>query len=698
MVAFRDFLSGQLALTGDAISYYNHIKFYVENISRGVYPLWDPLWNSGVPNSFFLRRIGEFNPFLNIIIFFKTFGLIFWLSYLIFLAAYYFIGMIGFYKLARTLLGDKYVAFPAYLLLMFSSLATVLFDSFLMLLFVPIVWFFYFLVIFTQKPKKFSLLGMTFSLMIILTTYLPFYFLTIFLAFSLCFIILYFQYLKSIFLKYVEFIRKNKGFTCFCILLLVLSLLPGLLFYQQKTDGQTVLPIRQGQSTAENIIEVAPQTTIQGGIIATNIIKELFSNFSKFRLGFFYIPVFAFVLFLLGAVIPINRQLILLSLLGFGVYVISVFNATPVYQFLYDHIFYFKYIRSFQYFLWLVLLPVFILICARHLKEFLDRPLPVGREKYPISVFLVVIHGGLLFFLSQQKGMIWSSYVVVISSLIFFLSYSLGWLKNKKAMILVFFLILTIIQPMEVYTYLSKNSPKKTTPLHYEKPYMHFSFEGDGAKRELSDMGKYTNLPPLYFVTSWHNFLYQNIDNIVFERYIQHKFIAYDRVETFDEKSQNARRVEQAFMKNENVAFVADKGRLHESAQQTSVRGASKGRRSHNKAFPQQANSEQLRVLKYNMNSIKVKTNFPSRKFLVYNDSFHKGWRAFLNGKEMDIVRSNVAFKGVWLPAGENILYFRFGSVWAYGLGYFLIGVFNFVLIYLLVLWRKDAQKIGTNV
>ena len=63
LFAFRCFLLGKLDLFEDARPYYEHFKFYFDNLSRGIYPLWDPIRQWGVPNEFFLRRIGSFNPF-----------------------------------------------------------------------------------------------------------------------------------------------------------------------------------------------------------------------------------------------------------------------------------------------------------------------------------------------------------------------------------------------------------------------------------------------------------------------------------------------------------------------------------------------------------------------------------------------------------------------------------------------------------
>jgi len=135
---FREFLLHQYSLISDSYSYYNHIKFYIDNLAHGIYPLWDTNWSDGIINEFFLRRIGSYNPFFLLILIFKTLGLPHILSYFSFLTIYYFIGMIGFFMLANCFFRDTRVAFTAYLLLMFSSLGTRLFDSYILYMTIPI--------------------------------------------------------------------------------------------------------------------------------------------------------------------------------------------------------------------------------------------------------------------------------------------------------------------------------------------------------------------------------------------------------------------------------------------------------------------------------------------------------------------------------------------------------------------------------
>jgi len=127
---FRGFLIRELPLMSDAKAYFEHFHYFVDNLARGVYPLWEPDRNSGVSIDLFLRRIGSYNPLFIFFALLVKCGIPFPSLYFPFLALYYFCGMIGFYLLSKEIFKDSHVALFGYLLLMFSSLGTRAFDSF----------------------------------------------------------------------------------------------------------------------------------------------------------------------------------------------------------------------------------------------------------------------------------------------------------------------------------------------------------------------------------------------------------------------------------------------------------------------------------------------------------------------------------------------------------------------------------------
>ena len=54
---------------------------------------------------------------------------------------------------------------------------------------------------------------------------------------------------------------------------------------------------------------------------------------------------------------------------------------------------------------------------------------------------------------------------------------------------------------------------------------------------------------------------------------------------------------------------------------------------------------------------------------MVLADLWDKGWEAYLNGKQVPILRTNHAVRGVVVPAGAGVLEFRYAPAgFAWGL------------------------------
>ena len=71
----------------------------------------------------------------------------------------------------------------------------------------------------------------------------------------------------------------------------------------------------------------------------------------------------------------------------------------------------------------------------------------------------------------------------------------------------------------------------------------------------------------------------------------------------------------------------------------------------------------------FDVNRLIMTVNVPTKKFLVYTDSFTKYWKVFINGRPEKLLRADAAFKGVWLPAGKSKVEFRYdppGGGWIY--------------------------------
>jgi uncharacterized membrane protein YfhO len=57
---------------------------------------------------------------------------------------------------------------------------------------------------------------------------------------------------------------------------------------------------------------------------------------------------------------------------------------------------------------------------------------------------------------------------------------------------------------------------------------------------------------------------------------------------------------------------------------------------------------------------VRLRVNSSRGGFLVLNDSFFPGWEATRNGQAVSIHRTNVFFRGVVLPEGDQLVEFRY--------------------------------------
>jgi hypothetical protein len=80
---------------------------------------------------------------------------------------------------------------------------------------------------------------------------------------------------------------------------------------------------------------------------------------------------------------------------------------------------------------------------------------------------------------------------------------------------------------------------------------------------------------------------------------------------------------------------------------------------------PQQLESKaafkaSAKIIGYENMRVDIKTSLDTPGILVLADSYYPGWRVFIDGKEGEILRANLFFRGVKLAAGEHRVEFRY--------------------------------------
>jgi hypothetical protein len=68
----------------------------------------------------------------------------------------------------------------------------------------------------------------------------------------------------------------------------------------------------------------------------------------------------------------------------------------------------------------------------------------------------------------------------------------------------------------------------------------------------------------------------------------------------------------------------------------------------------------QARIADYMNLRVTIQATLNSTGVLVLADSFDPGWRAFVNGRETEILRANLFFRAVLLQPGNHLVEFRY--------------------------------------
>lgn len=688
---FKDFLLGQYRPITDAANYYEHVTYFWEHLSRGVYPFWDPTWEGGVPAEFFMRRIGEFNPFYGII--FILHHMLGWpslVSYYCFMGFYYFLGAIGMYLVAKEIFNDEMSALVNFLLFLFSSMGTLVICSFTVLIFTPMAWLMFFLLSFVRKQERWSFLGAVFCLMILFSTYIPFYFLTILGVLFICTVGFYFRKIKGTLDFFLSFFQRNRIFSIVCLFCLALSIVPSLLFHQEVSQGDLVLGTRHYNAPTDYFLSVPVQRGQFGGIIPHLVLDEILFDARNIRPSHVYVPCFIFVLLFLGFAVKFNKKLAIFFTTGFLIFIISIYDA-PLYKFLYQHVFYFKYFRNYQFFFWIGVLPFLILLATGHFYAFMKER--ESRKKAFYLIFIVVVHAAAFWILWQRHNTITTSYIALSLSLVFFLL-SLNSKLKSFFLAAIFLLILIAVEPAEVYHYLKINTP--ITNSYYRnvayRDQLRLPTQEDvkifkAYAKERESVKSFQAQTPMvvYYSTRWTADFNSYFDWTLINDCMAAPLVVYDNAVWGEDQKNNFDQIGQTICSGKNLVYLSADGKDHPRDI------VSKNSKPLAEVVTEDA--KELKVLFFSGNTLKLRSNFDSEKVLVYYDNYYPRWKAYVDGKNVPVWRANLKYKAVFVPKGEAIIEFRFAEPMEYVFKFFMIGLFGAVFIAILWLWFRSVPR-----
>ena len=99
-----------------------------------------------------------------------------------------------------------------------------------------------------------------------------------------------------------------------------------------------------------------------------------------------------------------------------------------------------------------------------------------------------------------------------------------------------------------------------------------------------------------------------------------------------------------------------------------------------------------LDIINYKNNYVDIAVNCNEDSFLIFSDTYYLGWHAYIDGVETKIYKVNGIFKGLYVPAGEHKIRFRFLPN-DFLIGAIVSGITFFIIIILLCIPRVKSKK-----
>jgi uncharacterized membrane protein YfhO len=106
-------------------------------------------------------------------------------------------------------------------------------------------------------------------------------------------------------------------------------------------------------------------------------------------------------------------------------------------------------------------------------------------------------------------------------------------------------------------------------------------------------------------------------------------------------------------------------------------------------------------ILEHKNEYIKIKAKASGNNLLMLSEIYYPHWKATIDGKELEILKTNYAFRSVIVPKGEHIIEFKFESK-GFETGKLLSIISNILLAILLagglfIEWKNKDKNLVTE-
>ena len=455
---YRGFLWGSYSVSEDTFAIYAVAKYFWTHMVMGIFPFWNPyvLWGMG-----HMVQFGEYNPVWLLIPVLNALGTGFYHAFLWTVVIYFFTGCWGAYLLFKMVVQDKRWAYLGFIFFLFSAIGMTIFTQVTtLLLFIPVVWFFYFLVRFLQTPSIGCALAISVALMLIATTYIPFYFATAMLCLTALFIVIYPCQVKSSINQTIHFAGRHKQVVLLCLAAVLLACAAAFLNWKHLSSNFIVgarpssLSYAMIKDSGIPLSEVLRDPSLFSMFFYSlhnhmlNYAREIFSldHIAYDDQRIFYIPVVAHALLLVSIIVPLNKRIFFLVLSCFALFLIAVVKLTPVYHVLFNVLPYLHFFRNIFLFI-----PFIIIAYLMLMLEQMRSLLLITRDRnYFLLAWSVLILGAFLWFWYPSVGTLKTTWISAGGLLFLLILRFSGILKSQNILWWIILVCLAVIQPIEV--------------------------------------------------------------------------------------------------------------------------------------------------------------------------------------------------------------------------------------------------------
>jgi len=92
----------------------------------------------------------------------------------------------------------------------------------------------------------------------------------------------------------------------------------------------------------------------------------------------------------------------------------------------------------------------------------------------------------------------------------------------------------------------------------------------------------------------------------------------------------------------------------------------------------------------YSPNTIKIKINVSDAGFLVLSETWYPGWKAYDNGKEIEILRANYILRSVYISKGVHEIFFIYKPI-SFKIGLWVSALtFILIIVYFLYYFTRN--------